>query len=369
MTTRTFSFTVTSSGGGGSFTAQPGFTLAPGSYTHGSTITIGGTGFGAGPTEAHNFEPVIEAATVGSELLGTFGRWVTGPGVGVDHPLVISDPVRGKVLAKQTSARGASEWSSNVGVGWLAEMPQNTRFYASYWVQRTLQVFDSSRTQSGQHKTIRLSSDWSDPNILNPEVAWLYSIWSPGSPAIGSNDDYVSNDFGGFGTSQHSSMQFIDETTTEWVRLEMEGNTGTDDVVDSGFVRMGMRIRNGLRITRQDVTGPTPPCTFFNRAANIRRPDGMMFVNYFGNGYNGVACLCRHGDHHAQYGSFARIELTNSATWGAETNSEVQVPVTGGWSASQVQCKLNLGAFTSVSGLHLHLVNDDGTTRYVGRFV
>jgi hypothetical protein len=66
--------------------------------------------------------------------------------------------------------------------------------------------------------------------------------------------------------------------------------------------------------------------------------------------------------------SQARVMLTDNAVWTSVTNGqEVCVPVS--WSSSQVVVDLNLGQWSSAEGKHLHLIRDDGTTQYLGRFV
>jgi hypothetical protein len=101
-------------------------------------------------------------------------------------------------------------------------------------------------------------------------------------------------------------------------------------------------------------------------SSNLQYFKGGPFQNYFGNGYDGASVVIQHDDHYVQYGSLARIELTNSATWGQETASEVQTPVS--WADGIVVRNLNLGAFTSVSGLYLHRIGHDGSAVRIGQF-
>jgi hypothetical protein len=65
--------------------------------------------------------------------------------------------------------------------------------------------------------------------------------------------------------------------------------------------------------------------------------------------------------------SLARIMITDNAVWNSVTNGqEVCIPVS--WTGTQIRVKANFGQWSNLSGKHLHLIKDDGTTQYLGRF-
>lgn len=105
----------------------------------------------------------------------------------------------------------------------------------------------------------------------------------------------------------------------------------------------------------------------FDFYTGAERYAALVFQDYFGNGYDGGQCSIKRDDLYGQVGSRARIELTNSATWGAETRAEIQGLTS--WADTQAVAKLNEGGATNLLGMYLHMVLHDGTARLVGQFI
>jgi hypothetical protein len=158
-----------------------------------------------------------------------------------------------------------------------------------------------------------------------------------------------------------NDVGFPSHSTSDWIRVENEIYTGAVSGSDT-ITRVRYR-RHGF--VPNTATDSTPGLVRLYDGA--LRYNGWMAENYFGNGFNGESSVCRHDDHYVQHGSLARFELTNSATWGAETVAEIQ-PASS-WADGSVSLTLNLGSQSTASGLYLWHLGNTGTASLVGRFV
>jgi hypothetical protein len=319
------------------FEPAPGVAL-PGSLTHGQLFTVEGPNFGAGP-ELVRFSGgaggILESREVGESVVsGYFAPWeYVTPGQ------VVLDATRGKVLYRNSSA-------SALAVD-LADVPFGAWVYLSSWVRR-VPVADAVPAQDGQHKIQRLMDRRRIENVRD-EI--FYAHWTD-LPGVGfGNRGYYPTTINGSGGGSRYPGGTPDaaHTTTGWVRFETEVRVNNDAAVDG-------RLVNRVRVAGSPPSVGSLSNQRFYADGATNRYRAVQWQNFFGNGWSTAEVW--HDDHYAAIG-LSRVELTNAATWGAETLCEVQ-PFAS-WSNTAVQFIANVSHVPSGS-YWLHVIGPDGVS-------
>lgn len=365
------------------FVAESGFTVtsSTGTFEHGATITITGTGFGAGPTDVHfagGADGLIEAGTVGAYLqsLGSWPDWRNESDTG-NKLWIDSDAERGKFIVagpKDGVPTSGLQDGGLVAIYGPSGVPANSKLYFSQWFRRSAiyHTTGSSDRASAQHKTMR---PYWDPHVGTSDAGAIQGgyLWfrqrNPDWPGGGGTDNqaWVARTLGGgevIPFYSPSNGAVLRGRETDWVRIEVELDIGpyaTSHAQAVSSLLFRVRGKNGLPAF--DNTGSQPFSSYIGTSQWYRY---CCFQNYLGNGYDGTLSTIRYDDCYTSIG-LSRIELTNSATWGQETRAEIQGLQS--WTDSQVTAKLNVGGVTNLIGMYLWRVIADGSATLLGQFI
>jgi hypothetical protein len=301
-------------------------TSATGVLTHGSTLTIAGTGFGtkttAAPLKFDNFEA------------GTPGENVTGWGTDVSEGY-------GRIKYSTAVSRGVGSVVSLFPFTpdyYNISLQVNGTFsvvYLDFWV-----YLDRIDTVSRNWKMCRLWA--SDHNLScvhcrydnrDAGVDYLYDAGAtPEEFLIEDEFDTISGEHEWLHVQfahKQSAVNVADGALLSWENCQQRCNR--QNVV----TRQHDRVFSMIRI------GHYWACDLpYNSGANI----------YFDDVYVDT--------------TFARVEIGNAATYAACTHREIQIPTA--WSSTECAVALNRGSFATLPGLYLYVIDSDGVVNADG---
>jgi hypothetical protein len=335
---------ITFSNPGSSLWSTDGPTLESpsGSFAHGDTVAITGSGFG---THARNFGylgTTIEATAAGAEI-GTLSGWnLDGGSVGGvrSEKRGYDDSVRGRVLSSTYSsgfpdAALTRDTGASVGLG--------ETVYITYWVYLT----GLNNFSSGQVKLIRFRVN--DDVVDNtPDVYLSISNHNGGAFAVQPNP-----------SSGHTASNNYSSPIAQngWYRVEKILVYPSTQGSSTGQALI--RVHNGSgvpsNLSFSHSSGATN--TNINLYPSSSRSRYCLFQGYFGNGI--TAGTLRQDDHYVQVGTRKRVELCNNATYASSTRREIQ-PLSA-WSDTSVSVTLNKGGFTAGT-YYLHVIGESDTS-------
>lgn len=341
------------------FAPEAGYTVS-GDISDGGALTITGSGFGVGPTQVRfsgGPTGIIETLSAG-QTRTSIAPWYNQFALNAAGLQCAIDAARGKVLHNPGTGL---DWSSALTVD-TADMQEGTYVYTSYWMRRDT-VFDAfgvgEYNTPAQNKMTRLADrqDIFNPALLDEtyfydrrQTPWS-SAGNVGVPHT-RNGETIPNYY-------FNDNAFGSQTTLGWKRIELEYFIGTRGGAD-GSLKLRVTESGSVPI-EATITGKT-----WYAAATTNCWRVAYWQNYFGNGYDGPACKVWHDDHYVSVGARSRIEITNSATRGSETQSEIQHLQT--WADGSVSTLINIGALASLSGKYLWAVKNDGSAVRIGQF-
>lgn len=316
-----------------------------GSLVHGATVAISGAGFGTKPTAAPLKYDDFQNLSIG-QLLSANGWSMNGGQVmpdgsnGADQrPAASSALLRSGTpftrnahsvwWRSNTSLAGINAGASNFALTGLAF----TKAYIDGWMSFAV----NADPQPQNIKPIRLHSNSNysaNPAFFGPTVN--NSIGCQRDGVAHSDDDWTD---GYTGSGYHSGNWY-----GAWRHIQWMIDAGSGNNAPNGSCIMyvdGGRVYNHVNV-------PT--------IGNGTTWSGIFVGNYVRDD--------DHGDTHAYWESvyvdtsWARVEISASATYNAVSHREIQIP--SAWSNSSITVRLNRGSFSSLQGLYLFVVDELG---------
>jgi hypothetical protein len=326
--------------------ATPVVSSVSGSWTHGTTVTIQGSGFGTKPTAA----PVVWDDCSGTNPLDKWdGVWPT-PSSSTQYQLTYRAPMRGvspphsRVGRYLAGAHGCSSLDCANIMAWKSRTVSSTAYSYVSWYQRAdpnwvFSGCDGAGSCDDNFKT----TSWATGHDAPWGEPFWYSSYNPSFKSA--------TGFGGWATSTLPGRQYNwGEPATnlfrEWVKVELiaRWSTGSD-----GFVRM---YDNGRLVF--EALGPNDYGSGTARTESIGG-----YARQYGQPNNWRYFADLYLDH-----SLAHVILGNAPTLAASTRREVQIP--SAWSSSSVSVRVNLGAFANGQTAYVYIVNSSGVANSVG---
>ncbi len=334
--------------------AAPAITSVSGAFTHGSTVTISGSGFGTKSTAA----PVVwDDASTGTYPTDN-GKWDGAwPNCSANHqydPRYYTPQELGRAVSlphvNTTRYIAGAHWpSSDAYCGYnvmlFKQVSRSWPFYVySSWYYRVDPQYSSTNPN---HKMWDYSKG-AEPYDL--PYNW-YIEYNPGLSNASSDVSWHLLDDDGVLGGGHSRWWGGGGTNpvTNWIKVEVEVKlTNQTD----GYVRV---TEDGIeKILLADVT--TDGTNFGANSA----PRTIAVGGYAGSG--GPNNWRYFADVYLDY-SLSRVILGNAATYAASTIREVQIP--SAWSNTSLTLTTNLGQFTSGTA-YIYVVDSSGAVNANG---
>jgi hypothetical protein len=332
---------------------QPQITGISGTLTHGSLVTITGSGFGtktqAAPWRWDPIEGVnaYSGLTPGSPApAGSGGYWEKNFG-----PLKYgTNNQRGKSTANLYTDSGtncpANEDNKKLGV----MLPSSNTRYVSFWIWHNVTLTDQNA------KLIRwwvASGDASNQITIQDSWATNGAFW-----IIRRDDNNTTTCY----DSGYSSplIDWPRPIGGEWERVELyiknESNMPTNN---DGVIQLKWTANGHI------YTHTVDPANFNCYVTSI----GYQPLNYFTFGFDKnctgiqIPVEIRLDDIYID-NTRARVELGDAPTWDGCTHREIQIP--SSWSDSSISVALNQGSFGNFGITYLYVVDKDGNVNQNG---
>lgn len=334
---RTFSLNIVPSGDGKRYSQYPNGNAPGGSFSHGDSVEITGSGFGTNSATL-NFiggdGEAIEAATLGarpSKLNWSFdSAWADA--------LAYSDATRGQVLK---CAVTEAAWNGDIRFDYGSAIAENTQYYWTWWAKADVSNIGSD---DAQWKLARASyvNDVSDGDCEIVLFNWFNA-----------DKQLIVRRGGGDNSSPgyNPSDSHYPGRDLVWCRMELFVDTGTQGTADGTIYLVTQRAgsaRQQMDLTSEKVY------------ANANRHRYFILQNYWGNMTSGQATQDTYIDDVAvSVGSWKRVELTDHTTLAGSSFREFQ-PWTA-WDDGSVTVKLNAGA-RAAGTYYLHVVSGTNTS-------
>jgi hypothetical protein len=331
-----------------------------GALTHGNTVTISGSGFGAKITAA----PVVwDDASTGT-LLTDNGKWSGAwPDCGTAaYHIKYTTPIRGIALPHSHISRyiaGAhgDSWTAcgayggpNVVFWKYRTIPSYPRYTYMSWYQRA----DDAWVFGGDNN-FKVSAFSEGDGPYNMPNNWYISYNTPLPESVSSGANWTMNDDLGFNSgslidpdmngNSHWWDEAVNPMAGAWSKVELEYKITPNN---DGYIKLW---ENGaLRI---DYAGPT------DKYIGNTRSDGIGgYVRMYGEPTN----WRYFADAYLDY-SRSRILLGNASTLAASTIREVQIP--SAWGDTALTLTTNLGQFTTGTA-YLYVIDSVGAVNASG---
>lgn len=332
----------------------------------GNQILIKGSAFGIGPDSVESTRDNIDRGDVGSPF--SRDKWSTDANAGSRIPAVYSTDKR---HSGSKSLKIALKYYSGVQKKGSDLMYDHGSFfrkcYMSYWVRRE----DFGTPVYRQWKVFRFRGTStvydSSPEIYNNNsynadgscYARYFTVGTNGvlghteSPVNPNANLYnVSNAFLGLG---------------HWYRVETYVEQSDLDTANGSWQYWIHRPDEGIVAAIRDYWRNIVTIASGAATAGWRY---LHYQNYFATIPDDATLPSDYewdvymDDMYLQFGSMARVELGNAATWSDCTYREIQEPVTGNWSAGSIVANFKPGAITGDKWVYV--VDDLGNHNQVG---
>jgi PKD repeat protein len=323
-------------------TVGPTITSVGGTFTHGSTVTISGSGFGAkanaAPVKFDNFE----SGTPGNDLSG-WAFDMSGPD---------GEPEYSATYVRPNSARSAKakfdsgRYLSAFGIYSPTDI---TQVYIDTWY-----LYDPASPPSRNHKLIRLYANQYDgmPNLF-------FNIYCH------SNEGALLSQ--SLPTEVHKENEIAYTSWTwssadkHWVHLQMYFKENSAPMAEDGVAQIyidGVEYVDKVTFRTRDDLAPSMWHSiwlgnYLGHDAVTECPDESPGASY-----------TYWDDTYVDY-TRARVEIGNAATYDASTHREIQIPQTT-WSPSSIIIKLNTGSFPIGSQVYLYVTDASGNVNANG---
>ena len=301
--------------------AAPVIQQTTGTITHGSTITITGTGFGSKANAAPLRWDDFEAGTVGQDITG----WAIGSTKSEFRPkyaAVGRAGTPGSKSAWQHFERG--QYNADIRVDHITK-----KYYVSGWVK--------GNTSGTPSRNVKLVS-FRGKNLTSPQGRFDQY------PENGSGHKYIA-DCNGTARAQDWSVPNLIISDGGWSRFEAWIDLGTPNGNNGVYKTWKNAIEWGKTLGGTFITSD---CSFHE----------VHIQHYFATDTAADTVANYYWDELYVDTTQARVELGNAATWGESTHREIQIP--SAWSTNSITFKVNRGSFSPGQTVYLFAVDANG---------
>jgi len=333
--------------------ATPSVSSVSGTVSHGSSITISGSGFGtkttAGPALYDNFDngaagnTICNGAGAGvapqiyQGVLSSYNKWVMDGGGEYSGQSIVynaTDPIRTGSLHGRTSISSSACWGTNFYVplsSWFTST--GSELYVSFLLRYTMSSFTPRQFKA----FIGYDSSWNDMWYMSTafgsscegSTAWRLHVTQT------SSEDYF--DIGG------------NNIYGEWVRVESyikQSGADTSDGVWKGYLH------------RPTLSTPIIEA-HENTDIKLRTSSTNTSKLTLGAAYysmcNGTQTATFDVDEIYIDSTPARVEIGNASTWAACTKRTIQRPTA--WSDTSITATVDLTSLGSSGAAYLYVVD------------
>ncbi len=310
----------------GSGLAAPSVSNVSGTLTHGSSVTITGSGFGAKGGSDPN-KPLIWADLESSIQPTTLGV-VTSWGAITNMSLSLAAPQYG--LSRQNA----------VGTFSATQLTHNFEFTRSFTSK--VYVYAKRYYEFAQPTNIKMFRFWS-----TNDSAWnIVSSTSNGGIIL--NESCVDPD----------RFQGIPWLQNQWITEEFLINLGTVASCGSNSGNGSYQwLRNGTQV--QSESSLTTGTTLGKNYGRLIMLDN--FTDIFNPPASGQRIWL--DDLYAD-DTWARVMIGNASTFAASTVREIQIP--SAWSNTSITIAVNQGSFSSLANKYLYIIDANGQVNAQG---
>ena len=317
--------------------AAPIISSASGTLSHGSTLTITGSGFGAkvpaAPVKWDDFE------------WGTPGQPLTNNGWkhyfdSSPFPL-LTDSVK---YAGSFSAHRQIGGSPTVQSDYLSLPSPSVEMFASYRY-----YLDHIPNLPGDGKPSRFNAV--EVYSGNPALRHAYQVDSNWSFLLTNNGAHT----------WRSNVSAAKLSPRKWHRIDMYLRLSNPPAAANGEVAMTMdNVEQNL--TWQGLTG-APTWNNVTRASGVNALLKTYLLPFMWANLEGNKVDIYADDVYLDI-TRARVELGNASRWVDCTQREIQIPTA--WSPTSMTVTLNKGAFNNFTGLYLYIIDANGNVNSLG---
>jgi hypothetical protein len=315
----------------------PAISSTSGTITHGSSVTISGSGFGTKATAAPFKYDDFEAGTLDARV---GNGWYTTSSTSGYWPIYADDYRRASGLADQSAyLQHDVAYNSTIGVTGL-NWGYGRDAYISAWyycetagaASRNFKIFGWRGGGAG---------DWDGPDLRVD----MYPTTNSGHAYIARPDkSLIVQDWGIGGNVLEGG----------WHRVEMYVHTGTSSGGDNDGVCIGWRDLDEWWTLQN-----------FEYDFSTQDYDNIYFASYFARDAGSpTPQMWWYYDEIYIDTTQARVEIGNASTWSGCSHREIQVPTS--WSSGSVTVDVNQGTFSDGAGAYLYVVDADGNVNSNG---
>lgn len=325
--------------------AAPAISNVSGTFTHGNSITISGSGFGeksiADPLEWENFENGIDEGLIGNGWSGSFQNYQHPPRYSSSYNRPGSRLNYHSQLGPYSSAQGADDtFYSNSYI--YKDFGDLSKVYISFWMRFSWGNFSAPV----QIKTWRLVDEYfgtihTGINNFN---------WNPSNHyvRVDRNDEMTFEP----GFSRAYPLE-------QWFFVELIGKESGDGIPDGSWL-MNMSYPNYSQ-----------PIDSIQSLPNIitRKGDYHWRKFFLGQYVGNTSCrdTCRADLYYDDIyldNTWARVVICDSALYSSCTHRAMQIPVT--WVDGSITVKINQDEWSSGSTAYLYVVDENGEVSATG---
>jgi len=334
--------TVSTGSGGG-----VGISSITGTPSDGATITVNGGSFGTMGGDVLGFirgDEAADGATANgvSASIGTIATYLIGVGADTtgDHLRFSASAARGtKTRGIRRVHTGGVTGTYHAG-GFGFSGFNTTKYYITYYR--------------------RLNMTWASPNGYNYKHYYTFgnNNNNPQSmlfvPQTGSaqgfyNNNPVSSDSYSVKNMMNTAGWSATDESNAWHRWEVYADLGNTPTTRNGVLRVWRNRTLGITSDAWVGRGPNLADTTYTR---------QWFLGYMDQSMD--SAIIDHTDAYIAT-TMARVELGNSSTWSACTQTEIQPVTNANWSDTQLNnVRVNHGSFSSGQTAYLYVIKSDG---------
>lgn len=317
-----------------------------GTFAHGNSLTLTGTGFGtkstAAPLKYDDFQSVTTSAAITTSSASGPSWSASGTIVPIASAANVRSgtPFTKNMLSRFQPVGGSQPDVSNIYLSGL----HVSRFVFDAWFYHDFSSVTSPTVQNMKPWRIHSSNAGDSPN--HASLVFVGSDVIAGAADGDSPDDGLSDYFNPLQRSDLSGS---------WVHMTQITNFGTAGTA------------NGTSITRVDFNGMSATASYLgtrNFGASSDSPTNsewatMYIGNYVRSEDWGGTMRTYWESVYFDQGSWARIEVGDNATYTSCTHREIQIP--SAWSSSSVSFTVNRGSFGTSDSAWIFVIDNSNT--------
>jgi hypothetical protein len=320
----------------------PAVTDISGALTHGSTVTVSGSGFGAKPQAAPKKWDTFENGENGATLVSVDPNWEVYGTVGKRYSDVT--PYSGSLSLRQHVTDGEL-FETN----YYTYAPATNELFVSYWMRIdvtsiTQTILKLTRISSS---TMGVYSGTSNTGLNNLQLQTTNTLYC---------------NYWTAGVEQPCSTHWSDDNTWnnpplgEWVRVDMYKKASTAGASDGSIyakIYGTNLVDGGTEIDTRNLMTRAGGETWLLDSVLLGGMDGSDFAHDYYFALDDVYIDS----------TLARTEICDTAAWSARTHCEVQVASL--WSDTSLTLATNLGQFVS-GPAYLYVIDSTGAVNATG---